>query len=196
MKKLFIAVATALACLSGAAAATADEIGDQIKRGLEQYENGNIGQALTELDFALSQMRQKQSEAVAAILPEAPDGWKAEKAKASAQEFMGAGAMATRVYRQTGGKAKASIEIVKLGQGLGAMLNPMMLQKVGGGKPVLVGGMKGALAAKGETGAELTISISAEHILKISVTNSDDAEATAQDFAKAIDVKALQKAIQ
>lgn len=195
MKKAMILCAAAC-CLCCANAAPADEITDQVKQGLEQYEKGNLGQAVTEIDFALGQIRQKHSELVAAMLPEAPEGWKADKAKANSQEIMGTGAMASRAYGQDGGKGRVKVEVLKLGQGLGAMFNPMMMQKMGGGKPVLINGMKGSMAIKGDNAAEATLTLGPEHILKVDVSRVDDPESVAKRFVTLLDLKKLQQVIQ
>lgn len=186
-----------LAALTLAVTANADQITDQVQSGIKLYEDGKISQAINEIDFALGQMRQKQAEAIAAILPEKVEGWVAKKAKSSGnQAVLGAGSIASRSYNQDGGNGKVKIEILRLGQGMGAMFNPMMLQRMGGGKPVLIGGMKGTLMEKGENEADLVLTIAAEHILKIEVKRTEDPDEVADDFANTLDLAKLKELLR
>ena len=110
-KLLIFCLCAALMVLPGAA--LADDITDMIKRGLKLYEEGNLSQAMEELNFALAQMRQKKADSLTEIFPDAPSGWKAEKAvsESAGAGLLGGGISASRKYKQDGGKGKAKVEI-------------------------------------------------------------------------------------
>ena len=186
-----------VAALTLAMSANADQITDQVNAGIKLYEEGKISKAINEIDFALGQMRQKQAEAIAALLPEKVEGWVAKKAKTGGgQSIMGSGTIASRSYKQDGGKGKVNIEIMRLGQGMSMMLNPMMLQRMGGGKPVLVGGVKGTMIEKGESEAQLVLNPAAEHVLKIEVSRTEDPGDVAEEFAGAMDMAKIIELLQ
>lgn len=177
--------------------AMADQITDQIDKGVKLYEEGKISQAINEIDFALGQLRQKQAEAIAALLPEKVGAWVGKKVKTSGgQNILGSGSVAKRVYTQEGSGGKVKVDILRLGQGMNAMFNPMMLQRMGGGKPMLIDGMKGTLMEKSETAAELILTPATEHILKIEVQRTDEPGDVAEEFAEAIDTAKLKELLQ
>ncbi len=197
MNKAAKIIMLAVSAMILAATANADQITDQVNAGIKLYEEGKISKAINEIDFALGQMRQKQAEAIAALIPEKVEGWTAKKVKTSGnQSIMGAGTIASRSYKQDGGKGKVQIEIMRLGQGMGMMFNPMMLQRMGGGKPVLIGGMKGTIIEKGETEAQLVLTPANEHILKIEVLQTEDPGDVAEEFAGAMDLAKIVELLQ
>lgn len=56
-----------------------DEVVEQIELGLELYQEEDYGGAITELEFAINDIRQLMSGRIAATFPEAPDGWTADE---------------------------------------------------------------------------------------------------------------------
>jgi hypothetical protein len=48
----------------------ADEVADQIKEALELYEKGNYSEAVTNLNFAVGQIQQKQAAGLKVVFPE------------------------------------------------------------------------------------------------------------------------------
>ncbi len=181
-----------------AAAAWADEIGDQIKRGLSLYEKGKITESISELEFALAQMRQKKGEALTQVFPKAPDGWKAEEpqVQSAGAAMLGGGINASRRYHKQGGPGTANVEIFTdspLVQTLGMMLNnPMMLQGAKGTKPVRINGQKGVVRVRSKNRAELQLLVDGKSLLKVEVANVPDAAKIAQDFAKMVNIDKLR----
>ena len=63
--------------------AWADEVIEQIELGLELYQEEEFGAAITELEFAIEDMRKMMSAQIAQTFPEAPDGWTAQEASSA-----------------------------------------------------------------------------------------------------------------
>jgi hypothetical protein len=198
MKKvLIIGLVVGAMLTAGAWTAAADQIEDQISKALGLYRDGKLSQALTELDFAAAQMRQKKAEALGAVFPEPPDGWKAKKVKTGAMgaAMMGGGVSAERTYRQDGGKGQVTIKVLSdspMLQGLVMMMNnPMFAQSSDGGKLMLIEGQKVLLNEKGDEGAELQTIVNNKVLVEVEVRRSEDATDLAQDFFKKVDLKKL-----
>lgn len=179
-------------------AAWADEISDQIKRGLKLYQDGKITESIGELEFALAQMRQKKGEALTQVFPKAPDGWTAEEpqVQSAGAAMLGGGINATRTYRQKDGSGTVNVEILSdspVVQTLGMMLNnPMMLQGARGTKPVRIKGQKGVLQTRSKKRAELQLLVGGKTLLKVSVNRVEGAADLALQFAKLVDMEKLQ----
>jgi hypothetical protein len=195
-KILTLCLCTALMALP--ATALADDIGDMIKRGLKLYEEGKLSKSMEELNFALAQMRQKKAESLTAIFPEAPSGWKAEKAvtESAGAGLMGGGISASRKYREDGGKGKAKLEIMTdspLIQSMAMMLsNPMFLQGGKNGKLVRINGQKGILKDKGKR-AELQMLIDNTILLRAEANRTDKAADIVQELTKNLDLDKLRE---
>lgn len=56
----------------------ADEISDALNNALEAYQDGDIGYALEELEYAKQLMAELKTEELVQFLPDAPDGWSRE----------------------------------------------------------------------------------------------------------------------
>ncbi|MBS3669729.1 MULTISPECIES: hypothetical protein [Halomonadaceae] len=117
-----------------ASAAMADEVVEQIELGLERYQEEDYGSALTELEFAISDIRKLQSARIAETFPEPPEGWEAGNAESSddgAAAMMGGGAMLERYYSENGGDGELTASIMvdnPMIQGMAALFNnPAML---------------------------------------------------------------------
>lgn len=131
MKKLSSRGGVLLAALllSVSTVAAADEVVEQIELGLELYQEEDYGGALTELEFAINDIRKLLSERIAETFPEPPEGWsggEAESTGGGAAAMMGGGTMLERQYREDdgGGQLKASMMIDNpMVQGMAAMFN-------------------------------------------------------------------------
>ncbi|MBN2120903.1 MAG: hypothetical protein JW734_07620 [Candidatus Omnitrophica bacterium] len=90
----------------------ADGVSDEIKKGLEAYENKEYRDAISSLEFAAQQIRQLKAAGSKKALPEPLPGWKAQEAESTAvsEAFMGGFTTATRNY--TKDEARIRIEIV------------------------------------------------------------------------------------
>lgn len=100
-----------LAALALALPVRADEVSDNLKTAATAYEAGNYSEALQAVDYAGQLIRQKKAEAVAALLPAGPSGWKAEEAQseAAAAALMGGIVTAKRSYSK--GDSNVTIQI-------------------------------------------------------------------------------------
>ncbi len=198
MRKTFPSALALLAALSLLVASPAwcDEITDQIERAVKLYKDGKLSEALSEMEFATAQLRQKKAEALSAIFPAAPEGWKAEKAEsqAIAQAMFGGGITAERVYRNQKGPGKVKIELISDSPWLQTLAmvitNPMMAQSQGG-KLIRVGEEKALLNVRDKR-AELQMSIDNKVLLKVEAEGGDKSEELAKDFAGKIDLAKLR----
>lgn len=120
--------------LTVTASAQADEVVEQIELGLELYQEGEYGAALTELEFAINDIRKLMSGRLANTFPEAPAGWSAEEVESGgggAAALMGGGAMLQRNYREEGGDGRLEASMMvdnPMVQGMAALFNnPAMI---------------------------------------------------------------------
>ncbi|HLV18168.1 MAG TPA: hypothetical protein VKY70_11970, partial [Pseudomonas sp.] len=67
----------------GALSAQADDVTEQIELGLELYQEQEYGAAITELEFAINDIRKLMSGRIADTFPEPPEGWSAGEAASS-----------------------------------------------------------------------------------------------------------------
>lgn len=106
-----ILIPSVLSVLVLALPVRADEVSDNLKTAAAAYEAGNYSEALQAVDYAGQLIRQKKSEAVAALLPAGPSGWQAEEAQteAAAAALMGGMVTAKRTY--TKGDSSVTIQI-------------------------------------------------------------------------------------
>jgi hypothetical protein len=103
--RLFLALP--LAGLLAVAQARADSVTDQIDQGKRLYEQGDVGGAVAELEFAIQELKGKQSAAYLATFPPAPAGWTLEEASgndAASVPFLGN--TASRTYRAQSGHGR------------------------------------------------------------------------------------------
>ncbi|AVU11172.1 hypothetical protein BV504_16100 [Halomonas sp. 'Soap Lake  len=116
----------------------ADDVVEQIELGLELYQEQEYGAAITELEFAIEDMRKMMSGLIAQTFPEAPDGWTAQEASSSsagggsaAAMFGAGGTSLERVYHQDDGNGQLTASMMldsPLIQGMGALFsNPAMI---------------------------------------------------------------------
>lgn len=132
-----VALASVL-ILPAAQTVLADDIVEQIELGLELYQEQEYGAAITELEFAIEDMRKLMSGRIAQTFPEAPEGWTAQEASSSSAGGSGAAAMfgaggtsLERVYQQDDGDGQLTASMMldsPLIQSMGALFNnPAMI---------------------------------------------------------------------
>ncbi|MGM0691839.1 MAG: hypothetical protein ACQEUN_00300 [Pseudomonadota bacterium] len=118
------------------AQAHADEFVEQIELGLELYQEKEYGAAITELEFAINDLRKLMSGRIAETFPEAPEGWRAGEVASSggggaAAMFGGGGSMLEREYRQEAGNGRLTAKLMidnPMVQAMSAMFsNPAMI---------------------------------------------------------------------
>lgn len=130
--------------LLAAAHARADSVTDQIDQGRKLYEQGDIGGAVAELEFAVQELKGKQSAAYLATFPAAAAGWTLEEASADAAAAVPfLGNTAGRTYRAQSGTGVIEAQLMTGGsfmQGLASMfMNPQVMAGQPNAKRVRIG---------------------------------------------------------
>ena len=141
--RLALAAALVLAPL----AARADSLTDQLDQARKDYEQGDVSSAISDLEFAIQDLRGKLGAAYLATFPPAPAGWTAQDEKpnesGASAAFPGGGTMVKRTYRAATGEATIDAQLMTGGgflQGLAAMfMNPAVLAAQPGAKRVRIG---------------------------------------------------------
>ncbi len=197
--RVFLPLVLPMLLLLAAGPVRADEITDQLERSIKLYKEGNVSEALNELEFASGLLRQKKAESLAEIFPEAPSGWKAEKPETQAmgKALFGGGISATRTYKQQPGKGRVTIEVMSdspLLQGVAMMLtNPMLVQSAQGSKLIRIGDEKAILQTHGNDGAEVQMVVDGKILVKVEARGLGEAADTAKDFLSKVDLKKLRQ---
>lgn len=112
--------AAALLVLTGSlpALVLADEVTEQIELGLELYQEQEYGAAITELEFAINDIRKLMSGRIADTFPEPLAGWSAGEVASSgggggAAAMLGAGGTTLeREYRQEEGDGRLKAQLM------------------------------------------------------------------------------------
>ncbi|MDY7116668.1 hypothetical protein RAN53_09920 [Halomonas sp. SSL-5] len=121
---------------SSTALGQSDEVTEQIELGLELYQEQEYGAAITELEFAIGDIRKLMSARIGETFPEPPEGWSAAEVASSggggaAAMFGGGGSMLEREYQQEGGEGRLTAKLMidnPMIQAMSAMFNnPAMI---------------------------------------------------------------------
>ncbi|WP_299310341.1 hypothetical protein [uncultured Halomonas sp.] len=108
----------ALLLSMGALSAQADDVTEQIELGLELYQEQEYGAAITELEFAINDIRKLMSGRIADTFPEPPEGWSAGEVASSgggggaAAMFGAGGTTLEREYRQDEGSGRLKAQLM------------------------------------------------------------------------------------
>ncbi|MDT8880519.1 hypothetical protein RSO68_13660 [Halomonas saccharevitans] len=183
-----------------AANAQADEVVEQLELGLELYQEQEYGAAITELEFAINDIRKLVSERLAETFPEAPEGWSAatvESAGGGAMMFGGGGSMLEREYRQQegGGKLTAKLMIDNpMIQAMSAMFNnPAMIAAQPNMERIRIGRDSALLKWQPERGAaELSFLMEGRILMQVNGQGLDS-QAPAVELLKAWDLAAVRE---
>jgi hypothetical protein len=201
------AVAATALTLSVAQAALADEVVEQIELGLELYQEEEFGAAITELEFAIEDMRKMMSGQIAQTFPEAPDGWIAEEAVsggsgggAAAAMFGAGGTSLERVYREEEGEGQLTASMMMdspLIQSMGALFNnPAMIAAQPNMERVRLG--REAAVVKWEperSRAEVTLLLDGRIMMQVKGNNIASQD-VAVDLMRAWDLAAVREQTQ
>lgn len=201
------AVAATALTLSVAQAALADEVVEQIELGLELYQEEEFGAAITELEFAIEDMRKMMSGQIAQTFPEAPDGWIAEEAVsggsgggAAAAMFGAGGTSLERVYREEEGEGQLTASMMMdspLIQSMGALFNnPAMIAAQPNMERVRLG--REAAVVKWEperSRAEVTLLLDGRIMMQVKGNNIASQD-VAVDLMRAWDLAAVREETQ
>lgn len=117
--------------------AAADDITDEIGRGLKQYERGQYTEAAQSLDTASQMIRQKRGEQLKGVLPEPLAGWTADEpeVQAAGVALLGGGITVERIYHR--GEASVTVTVVTespMVQAVAALFTSPLLAASGEGK--------------------------------------------------------------
>lgn len=126
----------------------ADEITDAVDEAMSAYKEGELSEAVSQLDYAAGLIRQQKAEAIKAVFPKPLSGWDATdiESEATGGMMMGGGISAEREY--TKGDAYITIELVTdspMLQSMMGMLNNPSLVTMNGGKLTKIQGHKAIL---------------------------------------------------
>lgn len=132
----------ALAAVSIAGIARADDVSDQIQQALSAYQRNDRQGALSALDAAANLLRQQRADTLKALLPLPPPGWTADAAETTALSaaMLGGGTSASRTYHK--GDEQVEVQITTdnpMLQGMAALVSSP-LAAASGIKTVVVGG--------------------------------------------------------
>lgn len=194
------------AFLASGSALAADDVSDQIELGLELYQEGSYGEAITELEFAITDIRKLMSGRIGGTFPDAPNGWTStavdpsggSKGGAGLLGAMGGGNTLERTYEQDDGDStlEASVSIDNpMIQGLAAMLsNPAMLASQPNTERIRIGRETGTLKWEAERNrAEASLMLDGRIMITIIGNQLSDPEPV-RELLKSWDIKALRAA--
>lgn len=195
-----LTAAVGLAMVAGAPA-TADQTVNAIKDAQRLYRQGKLGNAYAKIEDAAAAIARRQSDRYAKTFPAAPDGWRADAVRSTAdtKAQLGRGMQLSRSYTQIGGKAKATAMLIVDNQGLVAAmvkrLQDSATNKRRGVQPIAIAGVGTAYLDYSERFRMATISIlvGKKFYVTIRVNNVDNPE-IAKTMVMAWNFAALKKA--
>lgn len=198
-----LAAGTTLA-LAAAAPAQGDPIEEQIREGLKLYQGGELGAAVTELEFAIGDIRKAMSGQLGDTFPPAPAGWTAADAGSAADAGAAAamfggimGTMLERAYNQTDGNGAMTAKLMidnPMVQGMAALLNnPMLMAAQPDIQRLRVGRETGMLKWDPDSAtAEATLLLDGRILMQVSGEDLASPDIAA-DLLKAWDIEAVRE---
>ncbi len=176
----------------------ADNVIDSLEKAKALYNQGKYYKAVTELNFAIGLIQDKQVDKFKTLLPEPPSGWSAESAEGSRApgQIMGGGINVSRSYHSTDGQ-EVRIEMITDSPLLSSVMmllsNPLIM---GGGRLVAINGEKGIEEWRPEEHSG-KIQIVLQNRMLITVEgNNLKSKDTLYDFAKKLDFARIKKAME
>jgi hypothetical protein len=150
----------AVVALNFSIEAGADEITGAIEEAVSAYKDGQLSEAVSQLDYAAALIRQQRSKALVAVFPKPMKGWAADEAEGDSVggAMMGGGISASRGY--TRGESEVRIELVSdspILQSMMGMLNNPALITMNGGKLIKIQGHKAILNNEQKNQPEITL---------------------------------------
>ncbi len=186
-----------IALVFPALAVRADDVTDSLREAEKQYNSKNYTEAVKELEFATQLIRQKKSENVKKLMPEALPGWTAGEAKATTagSMYLGGGIKVTRKY--TRGDEEVSIELTMdnpmMQTFMAAMNNPMLAGP--DAKLTRIHGQRGILKFNSSNQrGELNIAFQQKVLISVKGDNLET-DKVLVDYAKLLDFKRIEGAI-
>ena len=191
MKKTLTYISLATLLLS--TTISADDITDTMEDAMTAYKKGDYVQAKEDLTYVMELLKQKKGETIQGFLPDALDGWTAEKAKSenAGSGMLGGGSTTSRTY--TKDKSKIVISVVTdspLLQGLGSLLgNPMFNS---GGKLKRINREKATIKYNDkQQSGDVTLMLDKRFL--VTVKGSKVTEDELVEYTKAIDFKKIKE---
>ena len=197
MLRKFILFILVIAMVFPVMGVRADDVTDSIREAEKQYNSKNYNEAVKELEFATQLIRQKKSEKIKKLMPEALPGWTAGEAKATTagSMYLGGGIHVTRKY--TRGDEEVSIELTMdnpmMQTFMAAINNPMLagpdakLTRIHGQRAIL------KYDSSNQRG-ELNIAFQRKVLISVKGDNIE-MDKVLVDYAKLIDFKRIEGAI-
>ncbi len=179
-------------------AVMADDVLNSLDRAKKLYEQGNYSQAVSELQFTVGLIQDRQLERYRVILPEPPSGWTGDKAQVCRGTGLGVGGGVTvsRNYHSSDGQS-LTIEAVTdspLVSVLAMILgNPLLM---GNNRLVMVNGEKAVEEWDQNSGSgKLQIIIQKRMLITISGSHLKSKDVL-YDFGRKIDFANIRKMLQ
>lgn len=181
-----------------------DPVTEQINQGLELYQSNDYGAAITELEFAINDIRKLMSERIADTFPEPPAGWSAQTAESSSDAagaaalFGGSmGTMLERAYTQDSGDGTLTATLTidnPMVQGMAALLNnPMLMAAQPNTERLRIGRETGMLKWEPDANrAEATLMLDGRIMMQVGGENLESPDVAA-DLLKAWDIDAVRE---
>ncbi|MBW1786617.1 MAG: hypothetical protein JRK53_08395 [Deltaproteobacteria bacterium] len=179
----------------GSGAAEKDEIVESINEGLEYYQEGDLAEAVSSLDYAAQLIRQKRAEVLETFLPEPLSGWKAKdiESKAVGQAMLGGMVSAKREYLK--GSSSVTLELMTDSptlQGMFMLFNNPAYATADGGKLKKIKRQKAIVKYRpANRQGEISIVVDNRYLLVVKGRKVSEEDLTA--YASAIDFKGLKK---
>jgi hypothetical protein len=176
-------------------AAENDEIVESIKEALEYYQEGDLAEAVSGLDYAAQLMRQKRAEVLVTFLPEPLSGWNAKdiESKAVGQAMLGGMVSAKREYQK--GPGSITVELTADSPGLQGMLmlfNNPAYATADGGKLKKIKRQKAIVKYRpANQQGEISMVVDNRYLVVVKGRKITEEDLTA--YASAIDFKGLKK---
>ena len=173
----------------------ADEITDAIKEAIEYYEEGDLVESASSLDYASQLIRQKRSGGLETFLPEPLSGWLAEdvKSQAAGAAYLGGMITATRKYRKE--QSSITIELITdspMMQSMVMMLSNPAYATADGGKLTKIKRQKAVIKYKpSNKDGEINIVVAKKYLVKVKGRKIKETDLV--DYASAIDYKKLKQ---
>jgi hypothetical protein len=190
------------ATLIAAPPLSADQVREQLELAIELYGEGDFGGALTELEFAMDDLRKLVAGRIGEGFPDAPDGWTAAEVQSGggAGMFGAAGTMLTRGYREQGGQRRMEATLwadSPMVQGIAMLLNnPAMISAQPNMERVRIGRESAVLKWEpNRSQAEVSLLLDGRILLQVSGSNLSEPDPVV-DLLRSWDLSAVREAAQ
>ncbi len=188
----------ALAIITLSTPALADSVTDSIDKAKALYNEGKYYKAVTELNFAIGLIQDKQLDKFKGLLPAPPQGWSASEAEGTraAGQLMGGGITVSRTYTSNDGQ-EVRIEMITDSPLLSSVMmllsNPLITSS---GRLVAINGEKGLEEWHPQDhSGQLQIVLLNRMLITVSGSNLKSKN-TLYDFAKRLDFNKIKKAME